>query len=101
MSPDPGPDNFAYLQRELQAVRDELQAFTYTVSHDLRAPLRHIGGFADKLGRHLGDRNDEKTFHYLNTITTSARRMSQLIDDLLVYSRLGRSALRLQPVDMQ
>ena len=64
-------------------------------------PLRHIGGFADKLGRHLGDRNDEKSLHYLNTITTSARRMSQLIDDLLVYSRLGRSALRLQPVDLQ
>ena len=96
------------LNRQLQGkvdqvseVNRELEAFSYSVSHDLRAPLRHIGGFADKLGRHLGDRNDEKTFHYLNTITTSARRMSQLIDDLLVYSRLGRSALRLQPVDMQ
>jgi signal transduction histidine kinase len=96
------------LNRQLQGkvdqvseVNRELEAFSYSVSHDLRAPLRHIGGFADKLGRHLGDRNDEKTFHYLNTITTSARRMSQLIDDLLVYSRLGRSALRLQPVDLQ
>jgi len=96
------------LNRQLQGkvdqvseVNRELEAFSYSVSHDLRAPLRHIGGFADKLGRHLGDRNDEKSFHYLNTITTSARRMSQLIDDLLVYSRLGRSALRLQPVDMQ
>jgi PAS domain S-box-containing protein len=96
------------LNRQLQGkvdqvseVNRELEAFSYSVSHDLRAPLRHIGGFADKLGRHLGDRNDEKTFHYLNTITTSARRMSQLIDDLLVYSRLGRSALRMQPVDMQ
>jgi light-regulated signal transduction histidine kinase (bacteriophytochrome) len=86
---------------QVSEVNRELEAFSYSVSHDLRAPLRHIGGFADKLGRHLGDRNDEKTFHYLNTITTSARRMSQLIDDLLVYSRLGRSALRLQPVDMQ
>ena len=88
------------LNRQLQGkvdqvseVNRELEAFSYSVSHDLRAPLRHIGGFADKLGRHLGDRNDEKSFHYLNTITTSARRMSQLIDDLLVYSRLGRSAL--------
>ena len=86
---------------QVSEVNRELEAFSYSVSHDLRAPLRHIGGFADKLGRHLGDRNDEKTFHYLNTITTSARRMSQLIDDLLVYSRLGRSALRMQPVDMQ
>ena len=96
------------LNRQLQGkvdqvseVNRELEAFSYSVSHDLRAPLRHIGGFADKLGRHLGERNDEKTLHYLSTITTSARRMSQLIDDLLVYSRLGRSALRLQPVDMQ
>lgn len=96
------------LNRQLQGkvdqvseVNRELEAFSYSVSHDLRAPLRHIGGFADKLGRHLGDRNDEKTLHYIATITTSARRMSRLIDDLLVYSRLGRSALRLQPVDMQ
>jgi light-regulated signal transduction histidine kinase (bacteriophytochrome) len=71
------------------------------VSHDLRAPLRHIGGFADKLARHLGEAKDEKSRHYLQTISDSARRMSRLIDDLLVYSRLGRSALRLQPVDMQ
>lgn len=96
------------LNRQLQGkvdqvseVNRELEAFSYSVSHDLRAPLRHIGGFADKLGRHLGEGKDEKTVHYLKTISTSARRMSQLIDDLLVYSRLGRSALRLQPVDMQ
>ena len=96
------------LNRQLQGkvdqvseVNRELEAFSYSVSHDLRAPLRHIGGFADKLGRHLGERNDEKSLHYIATITTSARRMSRLIDDLLVYSRLGRSALRLQPVDMQ
>ncbi len=96
------------LNRQLQGkvdqvseVNRELEAFSYSVSHDLRAPLRHIGGFADKLGRHLGEGKDEKTVHYLGTISSSARRMSQLIDDLLVYSRLGRSALRLQPVDMQ
>jgi len=65
------------------------------------APLRHIGGFADKLSRHLGEAKDEKSIHYLQTISSSARRMSRLIDDLLVYSRLGRSALRLQPVDLQ
>ena len=86
---------------QVSEVNRELEAFSYSVSHDLRAPLRHIGGFADKLSRHLGERNDEKTTHYLNTISTSARRMSQLIDDLLVYSRLGRSAMRLQAVDLQ
>ena len=63
--------------------------------------MRHIAGFADKLGRHLGDDIDEKASHYLEVIAGSARRMSALIDDLLVYSRLGRSALRLQMVDVQ
>lgn len=92
------------LQGKVEQVSDvnrELEAFSYSVSHDLRAPLRHIAGFADKLGRHLGDGVDEKSTHYLGVISTSAKRMSALIDDLLVYSRLGRSALRLQGVDMQ
>ena len=86
---------------QVSDVNRELEAFSYSVSHDLRAPLRHIAGFADKLGRHLGDEVDEKSTHYLNVIGSSARRMSALIDDLLVYSRLGRNAMRLQSVDLQ
>lgn len=86
---------------QVSEVNRELEAFSYSVSHDLRAPLRHVAGFSDKLGRHLGDGIDDKSRHYLDVIGNSARRMSQLIDDLLVYSRLGRSALRLQAVDMQ
>ncbi|KTF41218.1 sensor histidine kinase [Xanthomonas translucens] len=86
---------------QVSEVNRELEAFSYSVSHDLRAPLRHVAGFADKLARHLGDAADEKSRHYLEVIATSARRMASLIDDLLVYSRLGRSALRLQAVDMQ
>ncbi len=86
---------------QVSEVNRELEAFSYSVSHDLRAPLRHVAGFSDKLARHLGDGADDKTRHYLQVIGDSARRMSQLIDDLLVYSRLGRSALRLQAVDMQ
>ncbi len=86
---------------QVSDVNRELEAFSYSVSHDLRAPLRHVSGFADKLGRHLGEDADEKARHYVDVISASARRMSQLIDDLLVYSRLGRSALRLQAVDMQ
>lgn len=86
---------------QVSDVNRELEAFSYSVSHDLRAPLRHVSGFADKLGRHLGDGADDKSRHYVEVIASSARRMSQLIDDLLVYSRLGRSAMRLQAVDMQ
>ncbi|WP_425491082.1 sensor histidine kinase [Coralloluteibacterium stylophorae] len=86
---------------QVTEVNRELEAFSYSVSHDLRAPLRHVGGFADKLRRHLGEDADEKTTHYLRVIGDSAARMAALIDDLLVYSRLGRGAMRLQPVDMQ
>ncbi len=86
---------------QVSDVNRELEAFSYSVSHDLRAPLRHIAGFGDKLGRHLGDGIDDKSKHYLEVMVSSAKRLSALIDDLLVYSRLGRSALRLQTVDMQ
>lgn len=101
-------DEIVDLNRQLEGKVDqvseinrELEAFSYSVSHDLRAPLRHISGFADKLARHLGDAADAKSQHYISVMGDSAKRMSTLIDDLLVYSRLGRSALRLQQVDMQ
>lgn len=86
---------------QISDVNRELEAFSYSVSHDLRAPLRHIAGFAGKLERHLGVQLDEKGHHYLEVISSAAQRMAQLIDDLLVFSRLGRGAMRMQPVDMQ
>ena len=86
---------------QISDVNRELEAFSYSVSHDLRAPLRHIAGFALKLEGHLGEEADDITRHYLSVIRDASRRMAQLIDDLLVFSRLGRGALRLQPVDMQ
>ncbi|MEP7184718.1 MAG: ATP-binding protein [Rhodanobacter sp.] len=86
---------------QISDVNRELEAFSYSVSHDLRAPLRHISGFSRKLEQHLGDDVDDKVRHYLEVISNSAQRMAQLIDDLLVFSRLGRGALRLQAVDMQ
>jgi signal transduction histidine kinase len=86
---------------QISDVNRELEAFSYSVSHDLRAPLRHIAGFTGKLKRHLEQHLDDTAAHYLDVIGTSATRMAQLIDDLLVFSRLGRGALRLQAVDMQ
>jgi signal transduction histidine kinase len=86
---------------QISDVNRELEAFSYSVSHDLRAPLRHISGFARKLEHHLGEHVDEKAAHYIEVISSSAQRMALLIDDLLVFSRLGRGALRLQAVDMQ
>jgi PAS domain S-box-containing protein len=85
---------------QISDVNRELEAFSYSVSHDLRAPLRHIAGFAAKLDQQL-DTTDDKIRHYIEVIESSARRMSDLIESLLVYSRLGRHALRLQTVDMQ
>src|SRR5450759_2546990 len=86
---------------QITEVNRELEAFSYSVSHDLRAPLRHIAGFSEKLRAGLGDAVDDKVKHYCEVIAESARRMSTLIEDLLIYSRLGKHALRLQPVDMQ
>jgi PAS domain S-box-containing protein len=86
---------------QISDVNRELEAFSYSVSHDLRAPLRHIAGFAGKLEEHLGEQADERVQHYLGVIRDASKRMALLIDDLLVFSRLGRGALRLQAVDMQ
>ena len=85
---------------QVTEVNRELEAFSYSVSHDLRAPLRHIAGFSEKLQATLQP-GDEKAAHYCEVIADSARRMSELIEDLLNYSRLGRHALRMHAVDMQ
>lgn len=84
---------------QLLAANKDLESFSYSVSHDLRSPLRHISSFVSLLEEHLGGQCDEVSGRYLSTIGNSARHMSQLIDGLLAFSRLGRSAVNLTPVD--
>ena len=86
------------LQRttQLEASNKELEAFTYSVSHDLRAPLRHIAGFAKMLAEEYESRLDENGRHYLQRVSEGVQRMGQLVDDLLNLARVGRKELGLQ-----
>src|SRR5256884_2385348 len=88
-------------QEALQTTNAELEAFSYSVSHDLRAPLRAIHGFARILLEDHHAQLDPEAQRLLGVIDQNTRRMGQLIDDLLAFSRLGRTDLATGPVDMK
>jgi signal transduction histidine kinase len=85
---------------ELEASNKELESFAYSVSHDLRAPLRHMVGYSELLQRQASSALDEKSQRFIRTILDSAKRMGTLIDDLLAFSRIGRAETRKTQVDL-
>lgn len=84
----------------LESVNKELEAFSYSVSHDLRSPLRAISGFAEAVMEDYAPRLDAEAKRYLGLIQANAHKMGQLIDDLLAFSRLGRQQMNDSPIDM-
>jgi PAS domain S-box-containing protein len=85
---------------ELEEAVKELEGFSYSISHDLRAPLRHLTGFVNLLEKQGGDGLNEKSRHYLKVISESALKMSRLIDNILSFSRMGRMDLRRSRINL-
>jgi len=84
---------------ELESTNKELEAFSYSVSHDLRAPLRHVNGYIDLLKKRVTSQLDEKSAHYFDVIEEASSKMNQLIDGLLQFSRNSRAELVMNSMD--
>ncbi len=85
----------------LRTANHELEAFSYSVSHDLRAPLRNITGFIELLQKRVQGHGDRESDRFLDIVVAESKRMSALIDDLLAFSRIGRAELKWQPVHLE
>src|SRR3954471_6470285 len=85
---------------QLEALNKELEAFSYSVSHDLRAPLRSIRGFTEVLLERYATQLDPKGQEFLRRVSDSSQHMDRLIEDLLKLSRVGRAELKRQPIDL-
>src|ERR1700690_2085556 len=85
----------------LEGSNKELEAFAYSVSHDLRAPLRHVAGFAELLRNSAAPSLNEKSSRYLTVVLEEANRMGSLIDDLLAFSRIGRAEAHYSRISLQ
>ena len=93
-------EELAALTAELKRSNKELEAFSYSVSHDLRAPFRHIVGFAELLREREGERVSPRGRHYIDSIIEAAFSAGTLVDNLLSFSQMGRAALHLRRTDM-
>jgi PAS domain S-box-containing protein len=93
-------NELAQSNAELTAANKELEAFSYSISHDLRAPLRGIDGFSQALLEDYSDRLDDTGKQYLERMRVGAQRMAALIDDLLTLSRITRAEIQRQPIDL-
>ncbi|HEY8578879.1 MAG TPA: ATP-binding protein, partial [Beijerinckiaceae bacterium] len=93
-------EELASLSEDLQRSNKELEAFSYSVSHDLRAPFRHIVGYSELLRSLEGERLSDKGRRYIETIIDSAYAAGTLVDSLLAFSQLGRASLTMIPIDM-
>ncbi|MEE7547540.1 GAF domain-containing protein, partial [Xanthomonas sp. Kuri4-1] len=94
-------EEMAELNEQLLRSNKELEAFSYSVSHDLRAPFRHIVGYSELLGSSAGDRLNDTERRFLDTIVESAKSAGTLVDDLLSFSQMGRSTLGRLSIDMR